>query len=1012
MEFVFGILGQTALRLHGKVAVKWSSPQVQKVLAALLTAPNRRVPVDELVRWAWLEDQPPSDPLTTIHQYATRLRHVFEEHEMPARLSVGKSGCLLEVDRALIDYVVFSDLMARARRFQDQGQHDRACAESAAALRLWRDETLADLRTEYADQWRTRWTRNTWLPATAFAVTEQLAVGQAESALAMLSELEAAHPGELSLAKLMIRALFAAGRADEATGYFRAMYRNYAENGETRTADALRAVHDEEYSRGVGTTSNKIAARSAVPAEPSALWHVPMSIEDVIGRDELFGALDAATTDATGRPRRGVVLVNGGPGVGKTTAAAHWASRVKDRYRDGVVMLDLRGQSQATRADAAEVVDTVLSLLDYPVDQVVSPIVRATKLARLLEQRSMLVILDNVRSTDQVESLLGVLAPCTVLIVSRWWLKTLSSRVTGPVLTVAPLQPRHAWALLTRRIGARVRREQHGAAQLVRLCQGNPLALTLVADRALARAGTQLPTLAEQLRDSELLLDLGDEGDYPHVSLRSIFALSYQALGPAEQRVFAVIGLHPGAEVTGDVIAAADGRPAGAVRRSLDVLVAAHLVEHPGDLARFRVSDLAHLYATSVAQELPDADAARRRMFEHYMRRVLVAHDLIYPHNPASPLTLAEPLGADPGISTAVEARQWVLRERGNLVEVVSAAAEARLHAIAGVIAAYTAQVYLMQGHFADAISCLTIAVRSADQLAAASEPPPVPTASHLNDLGVVVMLAGDDAAAGRHLARALELVEAQDIPIGRIAVMQNLARLHLRAGRAAEAAAMCRQTLSLARELGQPEPCASAAHRLADVLVDTSGGEQEALALYTEALRHREQMGDTTARLRTHTALAALLTQMGRLTEAGEHCRRAAALVDDCPDLPAVMKFNTVHAQLQHVRGHDRIALRYAHRAVELADRSQHATGQARALAVLAGILRDHGNREDARTLWRRAADLYRGRARIAKAEQVEALLAELDADEPFIPATRDGEQGTVAIPSPRVRLLHGERD
>lgn len=199
-------------------------------------------------------------------------------------------------------------------------------------------------------------------------------------------------------------------------------------------------------------------------------------------------------------------------------------------------MLDLRGDSQAARADAGEIVDTLLSLLDFPVDQVVNPIARAAKLTTLLARRSMLVILDNVRSTDQVAPLLGVLSSCTVLIVSRWRLKSLSAKLTPPVITVAPLEDGYSSSLLARRIGPRARDDAEGVEELVRLCGGNPLALTLVAERAVSRAGTRMRTLASQLRAAEMLLDLGDEGDWPGTSLRSAFTLSYQALRPAEQR--------------------------------------------------------------------------------------------------------------------------------------------------------------------------------------------------------------------------------------------------------------------------------------------------------------------------------------------------------------------------------------------------------------------------------------------------------------------------------------------
>lgn len=1000
MEIAFGILGQTAMLMHGKVNVNWASPRARQLFAALATAPNRRIPIDAVVDWVWAEhEEPPRDARSTLHQYSARLRQVFRDKGMPVRVSVGKGGCLLEVDPALLDHVAFQVAMARARRFRDEGRHDRAHVEALAAVRLWRDEPLADLPTERAEAWRTRWVRSEWVPANAFVVAEQLAVGQADAAAGRLAELEQAHPMELSLAKLRIRALTAADRPNEATDFYVAMRRSYREAGEMRAADELRAVHEEVLAQADRAFPRPVVA--APVAEVPVVRHLPPDIDDVAGRDELLAELDAFTSDSAGAPRRGVVVLTGGPGVGKTTVAARWAHRTRRRYRNGTVMLDLRGDSQATRAEAGEIVDTLLSLLDYPVDQLVSPIGRAAKLTRLLEHRPMLVILDNVRSTDQVASVMGVLASCTVLVVSRWRLKSLSAKLTPPVVTVAPLDARHAWSLLARRIGPRARQDQHGVAELVRVCQGNPLALTLVAERAAARVGTRLQTLASQLRDAEMLLDLGDEGDWPGTSLRSAFSLSYQALRPAEQRVFAAIGLHPGAEMTGEVIAATAGSPVAAVRRSLDVLVAAHLVDHPADLDRYRVHDLMHLFAASLAVHLPDVGAMRRRMVEFYLRVTFEAYRMLYPHKESPPLPPVDLPQPPSGFAGAAEARQWVLRERSTLTAVVALAAEAGLPEVAYTVPSLTTEIFLAQGHFADAVTGLTVAVRSAEEAGAVS-----PMASVLNDLGFVHLLIGNDVEAEQYFLRALELVEAHGIEIGRVTIMLNLARGHLRAGRAADAVAMGRETLVLAHRLGEPERCAGAAHRLADALVEVGGHEQEAIELYREALLRREVLSDVVARIRTHTALGALLTQLGRFAEAAEQCGLATVLVNESQDLPAAMKLNTVLAGLGHAQGDDRAALRHAHRAVELADRLRHATGQARALAVLAMILRDRGNRDDARALWERAAELYRGRARRAKAEQIEALLAELDGREKFIPAARDGERDTVAMPSPHLRL------
>lgn len=1015
MEIGFGILGQTALLLHGNPGVKPVRGRPGKVLAALLAQPNQRVPVDTVVAWAWDEwENLPQDSLGTLHQVGARLRQTFQAEGVdPRSISIAKGGCRLDLDEQRIDYRLFRVMMARAREFHEQGQHDRAHVEALAALRLRRDEPLVDLRTEAAEDWRRRWQRNEWIPANAFVAAQQLLLGQTELVVARLEELDAAHPMELSLTKLRVRALVAAGRGLEASEYFRRVHREFQELGDPQAADELLAVYNEVIKPGAVTfpvlakpapPSSPVEKRAVEDQAPSRVWHLAPDVDGVVGRAGVLAELDAFTTDSAGLPRSEVVMLTGGPGVGKTTVALKWAHRVASRYPSGVVMLDLRGDGQTSGATAADVVEMLLELLDVQVDQIVSSIARAARLTRLLQQRRMLVILDNVARTDQVEPLLGVLAGCTVVVVTRQRLSALSAVRTTPVVTVAPLSPRAARELLERRVGLRVRQDSAGVSGLIVLCQGNALALTLVAVRAAARAGMRLTTLAEALRDADMLLDLGNDGDGPGRSLRSAFTLSFQGLAPAEQRTFAILGLHPGVEVASEAVAAADGRPLSSVRRSLDVLVAAHLIDQPGDLDRYRMHNLLQLFAASLAGKLPDVDEARRRLLEFYLLTAFEAHRTVYPGRGRLDMPQVSAGVTAARFATAAAARQWFLRERSTLTASVELAARVRLHEIAFTLPSLTADVFDRHGYFGDIVTGFTVATSSA-----ASVGDVAAEASSLNDLGHVLLLMGQDSKAEPYLEAALRLVDAHGIGIGRVTVMLNMARRHLHAGRVAQAVTMSRETLAAARALGDPERCAAAMHRLADALLEQGGHQREALELYEGALVSRERIDDELGRILTHIAMGDLLTRMGRCEEADEQCRKAAGLVKASQHLPAAMKLNTVLARLRHAQGDDRAALKHAHRAVELADRSGHATGRGRALDTLARILCDRGNVDDARALWQRAARLFRDRERVGQARRIEALLEELDFA--VVPQARDGDRDTVAMPSPRLSALEGNR-
>ncbi|GLY42977.1 SARP family transcriptional regulator [Amycolatopsis sp. NBRC 101858] len=1006
MEISFGILGQTALLLHGNPGVKPVRGRPGKVLATLLAHPNQRVSVDTVVAWAWDErENLPQDALGTLHQVGARLRQILDSEGVdPRSISIAKTGCRLDVDEQQIDYRQFRSMMTHARGSHDRGQHDRAHVEALAALRLRRDEPLGELRTDAADDWRRRWERNEWVPANAFVAAQQLLLGQTEMAVSRLEELDAAHPMELSLAKLRIRALVAAGRGLEAAEYFRLVYREFRERGDLQAADELRAVYNEVIKPGAATfpalpklspPSPQVEKQTVDDRTLPPVWHLSPDIDGVVGRGGVIAELDAFTTDSAGLPRSEVLMLTGAPGVGKTTVALKWAHRAASRYPGGVVMLDLRGDGQTAGASAADVVELLLELMDVQVDQIVSSIARAARLTRLLQQRRILVILDNVARTDQVEPLLRVLAGCTVVVVTRQRLSALLAVRTCPVVTVGPLSEEASRELLERRIGLRVRQDSAGVTGLIRLCQGNALALTLVAVRAAARAGMRLTTLADALRDADMLLDLGNDGDGLGGSLRSAFTLSFQGLASAEQRTFAMLGLHPGIEVASDAVAAADGRPVSSVRRSLDVLVAAHLIEQPGDLDRYRMHNLLQLFAASLARKLTDGDVARRRLLEFYLVTAFEAHRMVYPGRGRLDMPQISAGVVAARFTTAAAARQWFLRERTTLTASVELAAQFQLHEVAFTLPSLTADVFDRHGYFGDIITGFKVAASSAAAVGDVDA-----EASSLNDLGHVLLLMGQDSRAEPYLEAALRLVDEHGIGIGRVTVMLNMARRHLHAGRVAQAVTMSRETLVAARALGEPERCAAALHRLADALLEQGGHETDALELYREALVLRERIDDGPGRILTHIAMGDLLTRMGRFEEAGEQCQRASVLVSASQYLPAAMKLNTVFARLRHAEGDDRVALKHAHRAVELADRSGHATGRGKALDTLAQILRDRGNVDDARALWERAAQLFRDRERVGQAQRIEALLEELDFA--VIPQARDGD--TVAMPSPRL--------
>jgi hypothetical protein len=155
-----------------------------------------------------------------------------------------------------------------------------------------------------------------------------------------------------------------------------------------------------------------------------------------------------------------------------------------------------------------------------------------------------------------------------VVVTSRNDLAGLAAAEGARSLSLGVFTDAEAHELLARRIGAaRLAAEPGAAEELTGLCARLPLALVITAARADARPGFALAALAAELRDARSRLDVLATGDAA-TDVRTVFSWSCQQLTGSAGRMFRLLGVHPGPDITVPAAGSLAGIPPGEARQA------------------------------------------------------------------------------------------------------------------------------------------------------------------------------------------------------------------------------------------------------------------------------------------------------------------------------------------------------------------------------------------------------------------------------------------------------------
>ncbi|EPD58701.1 AfsR/SARP family transcriptional regulator [Streptomyces sp. HGB0020] len=648
----------------------------QAVLAALLLSQGAVMSHERLLDAVWGSESPATG-VKVVATHVNSLRRTLDPEGTPPAKSVirsGKGWYRFVVDDVRIDTAELEERGRAALRTVASGHLAAAADQLASAVGLFQGEPLTNLPGPFARAERQRLEehRRTLRLERLKCLVLLRRFGEALDELGGLSA-SVADLYDESLTALRIRALYGSGRHAEAlTAYEEVRIRLRDELGADPGAE-LRRVHEALLQQDdaflLPTPPTPAPREAAVPAE------LPHDAPGFAGRADELARLHALLTPEAehGGQANTVVIsaIGGAAGIGKTALAVHWAHRVRERFPDGQLYVNLHGFDHDRRPleprEALELLLTGLGLAasEIPPDH----LAQARVFRTLLAGRRILIILDNAASADQVRPLLPAAPNCCVLVTSRNRLGGLVALDGAHPLPLGLLQPDAARALLSRTLGAhRVDEDRPAVDELIRLCGSLPLALRVAAARLAGDPALRTADLVAEMAEGNRLDALEPEGDVGS-PLRTAFSVSYGALSPGARRLFRLLGLFPGADFTAEVAAAFLDTPLSQARRLLGALAAAHLVE-PVTAGRYRFHDLLREYAgeRALAEETAaERDAALERLLLWYLHAArTTAGTGLFPELPGG----LRP-GEHPGVPSADEHGLWLNAERANLLAVI-----------------------------------------------------------------------------------------------------------------------------------------------------------------------------------------------------------------------------------------------------------------------------------------------------------------------------------------------------
>ena len=535
----FRILGPLYADAHtGAGPAVISQPLLQSALAVLLLRANRPCPRSMLIEALWGTD-PPRSPDAALRVCISRLRRCLgvcaarlESVGPPGGRAPGhrqQRGYMMTVRPGELDVDEFTDLVAQGQAELDTGSAAAAAASFVQALALWGDPPLPDLPDSEVIAAAMARLRNHRQAAIDALIDARLAAGEHDQVLGQLRAAVIATPGRERTCAQLMRAYEALGMRTEALDVYQQAREAALEQQGTEPGPVLAVLYQRILAEELTTDRPAPLTKLAGGGLSVPTAQVPAPPADFSGRSEEVARI-AEYLSGPGMP---VVVITGGPGMGKTATAAVAALQLRRRFTDGQLYAELGGVEEPR--DAQDVLADILQSVGVPARAIpLAGPARAAMYRSVLASRKVLIIADDAASARQVRPLIPAAGGAAVLVTSR---SRLSGLAGARPVSLGALSDPEALTLLDRTAGAdRAAAEPAAARALVAACGGMPLAIRLAGAVLAARPGLTLSKLHRDCTSGSALDVLVAEDS----SVRAAISSSYRALPEVARMAFSL----------------------------------------------------------------------------------------------------------------------------------------------------------------------------------------------------------------------------------------------------------------------------------------------------------------------------------------------------------------------------------------------------------------------------------------------------------------------------------------